>query len=266
VSPVPTGPVTVTETGPTGYIATDISADIGACGTPDLAGKTVTCTLVGGQLTEVVFTNATAPPPPTTGTLIICKVLAPGTIAPADTLFTFSIAGQASVALTAGTCAVAGTFAAGSVQVCENALPGFKVTDISYINGSGTVAIPCTTATILSGLVTRVQFTNGNFDFRIIISPNSQSVSRTGTAVYTVTVISLGGFTAPVTLTSTFPVPNATLQLTPNVVTPPGTATMTVRPSKKTTTGTYAITVTGTSGGLTHTASAILTVTLAHPK
>jgi hypothetical protein len=51
-------PITVTETGPSGYTVTAIScAGGGSCGTADLQNKTIDATAAANEVTEVTFTN-----------------------------------------------------------------------------------------------------------------------------------------------------------------------------------------------------------------
>ncbi len=100
-------------------------------------------------------------------------------------------------------------------------------------------------------------------DFTLTVSPSSQSVSRGGSAMYTVTVQGTNGFNGTVNLSASItPVlrhdPTASL---PSTVGPYSTSTLTVSTSRSTPLGTYSITVTATSGSITHSVTITLTVT-----
>ncbi|MGW6194600.1 S8 family serine peptidase [Kribbella sp. NPDC055110] len=92
-------------------------------------------------------------------------------------------------------------------------------------------------------------------DFGVTVSPAGATVTPGGTASYTVTVSSSGGFTGDVALSvsglaGTFSQP----------VIPGGAGTSVLTVTGPTTTGTTALVITGTSGSVSHSASASLTV------
>jgi fibronectin type 3 domain-containing protein len=94
-------------------------------------------------------------------------------------------------------------------------------------------------------------------DFSLSISPASVTVPLFGTtATYTVTITRTGGFTGAVSLSVTGQPSNATATFSPNPAT--GTSSTLTIKVKLTPRGTFPLTVTGTSGTLTHTATATL--------
>ena len=95
-------------------------------------------------------------------------------------------------------------------------------------------------------------------DFALSISPTSASTKAGTSVTYSVTVTPSGGFTGSVTLTATSLPPNATATFAPNPTTSGSTMTVATRTG---TLGTFTVTVSGTSGSLTHSASASLTTT-----
>lgn len=102
-------------------------------------------------------------------------------------------------------------------------------------------------------------------DFTVTVAPNTQSAPAGGSASYPIATTAVSGFTGMVGLSvSGLPTgANATFVTSPLS---PGTgATMAVAVNSATAPGTYPLTVTGTSGGLTHSKAATLTVTAAPP-
>jgi hypothetical protein len=97
-------------------------------------------------------------------------------------------------------------------------------------------------------------------DFSLSVSPTSQSVRRGSSVSYTVTVGAVNGFTGSVSLSLTGGPSGATVTWSANPTTP-GNVTMTIKTLPGTSTRNYSLTVTGTSGSLSHTASASLKVT-----
>jgi uncharacterized protein (TIGR03437 family) len=104
----------------------------------------------------------------------------------------------------------------------------------------------------------------GTPDFSLTVSPAAQSVVAGKSADYTVTIGSAGGFNSPVSLGCTGLPNGATCNFLPNSVTPnpaaPTTASLTVITAAATPSGVFNFAVTGSSGSLSHTASAGLTV------
>lgn len=97
-------------------------------------------------------------------------------------------------------------------------------------------------------------------DFSIVINPTSRHVKRGSGTLYDIDVTALDGFNGTVTFTITGLPPN-TSATSPQPVTGSGVSTFTVQTHKIITpTGTFTLTITGTSGSLTHTAQATLSI------
>ena len=96
-------------------------------------------------------------------------------------------------------------------------------------------------------------------DFALSVSPTSQSVRRGSTATYAVTITGSGGFSGSVTLSLTGQPSGSTVTFSPNPAT--GSSTLTITTNGSTTRRTYSLTIKGTSGSLSHTVGASLTVT-----
>jgi photosystem II stability/assembly factor-like uncharacterized protein len=108
-------------------------------------------------------------------------------------------------------------------------------------------------------------------DFALAASPGTISVAKGTSATSTITIASLGGFSAPVALSHSW-VGAAPLGVTvnlPSPVTPPsggsGTSTLQVATSSASPTGTFTLRVTGTSGSLSHQIDLAITITAAGP-
>lgn len=100
---------------------------------------------------------------------------------------------------------------------------------------------------------------SGPGDFSVAMSPTSQSVSRNSTATFVVTVAPINGFVGVVSLSVRFSGGNLSGSFSPSSITASGTSTLSVTTGGKA--STYTVYVTGTSGGISHTTSATLTVT-----
>ena len=96
-------------------------------------------------------------------------------------------------------------------------------------------------------------------DFSLSISPGSQTVTQGNGAAYTATVNPSNGFSGDVNLSVSGLPSGATGTFTPNPAT--GSSDLSVTTSVGTPAGSYPLVVTGTSGSLTHNASATLVVT-----
>jgi len=95
-------------------------------------------------------------------------------------------------------------------------------------------------------------------DFTLGASPASQTVTQGGSADYTVTITPSNGFSSSVGLSVSGLPADAGASFNP--VSTTSTSTLTVTTSTTTPAGSYPLTITGTSGSLTHTASATLVV------
>ncbi|MGC1606033.1 MAG: hypothetical protein WA748_10930 [Candidatus Acidiferrum sp.] len=98
-------------------------------------------------------------------------------------------------------------------------------------------------------------------DFSLTVSPGSVSVAPGGTANYTVTVAPLNGFTGTVSLSVADLPSGAMFTFSPSSITTSGVSTLSIITGS--TTGSSTLAITGISGSLTHSANAILNVTMA---
>lgn len=98
-------------------------------------------------------------------------------------------------------------------------------------------------------------------DFALSVTPSSATVRQGKKTNYTVAVTPVAGFASAVSLTVTGCPPGASCTLTPTSVMGSGTSALNISTSRSTPTGDYTLTITGTSGNLTHTVQAKLTVT-----
>ena len=115
---VPAGNLTVTEKATTGLQVSKIVVEPGSAlvGAPDLTAGTVTVKVTADEVTEVEFTNRTAPP----GTVKVCKVAGHGVVP--RTPFNFT-AGTTPVTVLAGSCSLPMTIPAGNLTITEAARP-----------------------------------------------------------------------------------------------------------------------------------------------
>jgi len=95
-------------------------------------------------------------------------------------------------------------------------------------------------------------------DFAIGVAPASQSVTSTTPAQYTVSLTSIHGFSAPVTLAVSSLPTGVTAQWSENPVTPSASAILTLTPSAATPVGAYALSVIGEAEEITHSADFVL--------
>jgi hypothetical protein len=185
-------------------------------------------------------------------------------------------AAPASLTATAGNGSVALSWAAvtgaGEYHVLRSAAAGGPYTQIAVATGTSLTDTAVTSGTTYYYVVRAANGSScesGNSpeasaaptaspNYSLSISPSSVTIgSLGGTATYTVTVTRTGGFTGAVSL-SVSALPNGvTPSFSPNPATgASSTLSLSVRFNTKK--GTYPFTVTGTSGSLTHTATATL--------
>lgn len=101
-------------------------------------------------------------------------------------------------------------------------------------------------------------------DFSISASPSSLTVSRSHSGTYTLTLSPLGGLTGTVSLSCSGVPSHTTCSISPSSVTLNGTssaqATVTITVGGNASTGKHALTFKGTSGTVTHSTTATLTI------
>ncbi len=186
-------------------------------------------------------------------------------------------AASASLTATAGTGTVALSWAAvagaGEYHILRSTVSGGPYTQVGVASGTSTsftdtglaagtyfyVVRAANSATCESGNSPEASatVTAAAGDFSLSISPASVTVPLFGTtANYTVTITRTGGFAGAVSLSVAGLPSGATATFTPNPAT--GTSSALKVTVKITPRGTFPLTVTGTSGALTHTASATL--------
>lgn len=122
----------------------------------------------------------------------------------------------------------------------------------------GPFAVTATTGAV-SGSAS-VTVTAPAADFSIAATPASQTVKRGGSVVYTVAITRLNGFVGGVSWTVTGAPTGAKLTWSANPATG-ATATLTVATATSTSAKAYTLTIKGTSGSLSRTTTAGLTVT-----
>ena len=157
----------------------------------------------------------------------------------------------------------------GDVSLSLTGLPNWTFTPPVIPGGSGTSRLTVTsdsagphpfTFTGTSGSVVRRTSADLTVqappDFSVGVTPSSQSVASGTSAVYTVSVGSLNGFTGSVAL-SLSGLSSGSASFTPSSVTGAGNAQLTITSAPP---GTYSLTITGASGGVSHAVSATLTV------
>jgi subtilisin family serine protease len=253
--------------------ATVTPTSITGTGTAQLALTTVTGAPAGTYPVTVTGTSGSLTH---TATVSLTVVNAPPdfTLGASPTSATVNAGNSATVTLSVG--AVNGF--AGTVALSASGLPGNVGTATvtpSSITGAGTAQLRLATATGAPGgtYTVTVTATSGSLthsatvsltvvarDFALSATPASVTVSRGGTATYTVSTSALGGFTGNVSLSRSGGPSNATTTWSVNPVTVPGTSTLRVRTSTFTARGTYQLRITGTSGSLSHQVTVTLVV------
>ena len=101
---------------------------------------------------------------------------------------------------------------------------------------------------------------NASPDFALSISPSSRSIRAGGNTSYSVGVSSLSGFNATVTLSVSGLPQGATASFNPNSVTGAGSSTLGVQTTSSTASRRVTLVVTGTSGAISHSVTASLTI------
>ncbi|HWZ46317.1 MAG TPA: hypothetical protein VNW97_22790 [Candidatus Saccharimonadales bacterium] len=228
--------------------------------------STVTITGTSGALSHTTTVTLTVTAP-VVGDFSITATPASQTVtAGAGTSYTATVAGS-------------GGFA-GSVGFSISGLPaGANATfNPASVSGSGSSTVSVTTSsTTPSGTFTlTITGTSGSLvhsttvtlvvnpapapDFTIAVSPATLAVNRGTTGHYTVTITAQNGFAGTVNLSISGQGSRVTPTFNPTSVTGSGTSTLSVKVSSRATTGNRTLTITGTSGALTHSTKATLTI------
>jgi uncharacterized membrane protein len=122
------------------------------------------------------------------------------------------------------------------------------------ISGNSGTETETTSATLVVGSG------GGGGDFSIAVSPTTQHVLPGGSTTYTATVTASGGFSGTAGLSIADLPAGASGSFNPSTITGSGSSTLTITTSAVTPTGSFPFTVTGTSGAMTHAATATLVV------
>jgi hypothetical protein len=128
--------------------------------------------------------------------------------------------------------------------------------------GTSTVTITGTSGTLSHTTTVTLTVVNPGAtpDFTISVSPTSLAVRRGTTGRYTVTITAVNGFAGTVNLSVSGQGSRVTPTFSPTSVTGSGSSTLSVRVSSRATTGNRNLTISGTSGSLSHSTSATLTI------
>ncbi|MFN2195065.1 MAG: hypothetical protein ACK2UW_02945 [Anaerolineales bacterium] len=97
-------------------------------------------------------------------------------------------------------------------------------------------------------------------NFFLSVDPGTNSVCVAGSADFAISLVDLNGFAEAVTLSGSGAPPAASLDFTPNPVSPGSPSTLTVSTAAETSVGSYSLVITGTTGTLTRTAYTQLNV------
>ena len=196
------------------------------------------------------------------------------TVAPSSA----SVAAGGATSLTVTISSIGGF--AGDVSLATSGLPAGVAAGLSpttVTGGSGTSQLTLTTQSSLAPgtYPFTISGTSGGAthnasatlvvtpapDFAVAVTPLSRSVNAGGSTTYSVSVGSLNGFNGNVALSlSGLPGNVATGQVTPGSVTGSGSATASVSVLSSAPAGSYPFTITGTSGAVSHAATATLVV------
>ena len=102
----------------------------------------------------------------------------------------------------------------------------------------------------------------GDPGFVVQATPETAAVCTTGSALFDVNVIAVGGFTAPVTLSASGQPAGASVGFSSNPVVPTGSSVLTIGSLTGATPGAYGVTVQGVGGTPTFTATDTVALTL----
>jgi hypothetical protein len=169
--------------------------------------------------------------------------------------FTGSVSLSAS-GLPSGVTATFGTNPTTGTSVVTFAVSAAAAAGTSAVTITGTSGSLTHTTTVTLTVVNPGATPN----FTISVSPSTLAVRRGTTGSYTVTITSVNGFAGTVNLSVSGQGSRVTPTFNHTSVTGSGTATLSVRVSNRATTGNRTLTITGTSGSLSHSTTATLTI------
>lgn len=135
-----------------------------------------------------------------------------------------------------------------SVSTTSSVSPGQYVLTISGSAGSQTHQ---TTVVLVVGETP---------DFRIDVSPPSQTLTQGSTTSFSINVVALNGFNSQVSLTVNGPPSGASTAFTVPSSTPSFSSTLTVTVPDNSPTGSFTLTIMGSGGGLTRVANIVLNI------
>ena len=136
-----------------------------------------------------------------------------------------------------------------------------STSSVSPVTPPGTYPLTISASDGISTQTTQVVLVvNAIADFGISVAPTSQTIFLGQNVGYGVTVSPSGGFTGIVNLSVTGLPPGATATFNPSSVQGSGLSSLAIVPAPNTPGGTYTLTITGTSGPLSHSATATLTI------
>ena len=173
--------------------------------------------------------------------------------------------GAVSLAVTGLPSGATGSFSPNPIGSSQSSSVLAVTTSTSTPAGSYTLSITGTSGKLThSTSVTLVIQKGQTPDFTLSVSPTSQQLLQGDQTTYTVSVVSVAGYTSAVTL-SVSGLPNGvTGSFAPNPVSPtptPGTkSTLTLSAASNAATGSFTLAITGTSGSLVHSQQVALAV------
>jgi len=136
-----------------------------------------------------------------------------------------------------------------------------STSSVSPVTPPGTYPLTISASDGVSTATTQVVLVvNAIADFGVSVSPTSQTVFLGQNVGYGVTISPTGGFNGIVSLSVTGLPPGATATFNPSSLQGSGLSSLAIVPGANTPGGTYTLTITGTSGPLSHSATATLTI------
>lgn len=262
-STLPSGVTAVFGTNPTNSTS---SLTFTASSTATTGTSTVTVTGTSGSLTHTTTITLTVTQT-VVGNFTISATPASNTVtAGGGTSYTVTVTGSGGFTGTV-TFGISGLPAGAGASFNPGSVTGSGSTTMSVTTSTST---PAGTYTLTitgsspglshSTTVTLVVNAAQNPDFGISVSPSSLTVSRGSSGSYTVTITGVNGFAGAVSLSVSGLGSRTTASFNPTSVTGSGTSTLTITAGNRATRGTRTITIKGTSGTLSHSTTATLTI------